>query len=337
MPNPNITLTTLRKNRHWETISKLEVDQILALTKLYGRNLTMNALRHSQTSALSEITRLLIQMGGFPPQLPDCLKTIMMDETQANHRYSPQQMEISRRLWKATRIVSDYELRSDLYRWCRNQSERDIVRRNIVGLSEAQNRELFPVIKKFGPPLISEILIQWQPFIKYDEETSILKFKEWRDEVISLEGSCRREVDGTKLNITFETCPHRLNRYHWAKTGFECHEYGYGGYGRLAFKFNIDLIIFVMSTIRGDEMNPDDVQKKCRMISNPNRLNENEDEYETEEERMDREQDEEFRRCGMVPTKSERYQGNDFPLTLQRGNYDDYPDTQEEDENSQNF
>lgn len=269
MPGRYATLSAISFRRNQRAIPKKEEEQILALTNIYGINLTLSAIRFSKSSELIPIANLLVQMGGFRKNLPECLQGIIIDEVQAGLKCTPYQMEISARLVKATKPIFNSELHDALFQCCKDVAKKSFLRSRLVNLSEARQRVLFSSIRKYGPRLVTSALINLDPFVKYNEQTGIEKLKTWLEAASNRSWAALDEIDGLS-NGREEippACPYRISRYYWAKTGRTCDEAALFELGMLALEFDLDFLIYVMSSIPGSTMDPQSIRTKCEEIA----------------------------------------------------------------------
>ncbi len=265
MPGRYATLSAISFRRNQQAISKTEEEQILALTNIYGINLTLSAIRYSKSSDLIPIANLLVQMGGFRQNLPECLQGIIIDEVQASLKCTPLQMEISTRLAKATKSSSNIELKEALFRCCKEEARKATLHSRLVNLSEARRRELFSSIRKYGPRLVATALISLDPFVKFDEKIGIDKFKGWLEAASTQSWQNLEEITGSSIiqEDVPPACPYRISRYFWAKTGQSGDLNTLRELGNLAREFDRDFMIYIMSTIPGTEINPNIIRLKC--------------------------------------------------------------------------
>lgn len=145
-----ITLMTKRDAQ----ISEKETLLILDLISVFGINVVSVASRYSITGDLSELSKLSMQISGFPKEVPSSLRSLLVDEKTAKTKFSQEQMNVSFRLRKASQPLPASFLLSMKFNG--TQSIKDLWFEVVKNdqISDLEFLKISDLVRKFGPELV---------------------------------------------------------------------------------------------------------------------------------------------------------------------------------------
>jgi len=232
---------------------------MLELGNIYGVYLVINATRFSKSSEVREIGRLLMQMGGFPNQVPSVLSGILISYKNAEKKYSEAQMKVATQLTFARRPI--FESYLDSLALPSGKNFHRLWNEATGGtLDNVEDRRvMYHELRRCGPEFIDWVF-SIMIVIKKADYSTIELFKRIVD------FGCKRdhhsltlllreiENDDRKkyLNIPYP-CHMRLQRYLEAKLGRHMNKDEKEILQFISNESNIENIIFKISQIKAEE------------------------------------------------------------------------------------
>lgn len=252
-----------------------EILKINALGRVYGKNLVFIAIRNAKSADIREISRLLVQIGGFRDPLDICLKNGINDQRAAESRFSKEQIEIAQRLSAATRIIFEDQI-SKIFTNITKENPYHLWMNNLKGVSIEQE-EIWAInssIKKYGVLLVFTALQLFKTTVNlFDHKKRLVSLKLWLEAAASNNSFSRMHI-ASSLGIIDEFEPDeipisislRIERYFFAKTQRAPFAEEKRILWKLVSDYTVDQVIFAMSCVPSNAFSLMKVATKLKEI-----------------------------------------------------------------------
>lgn len=247
--------------------AELEIEQITALGNLFGDFWLNIAIKFSSPPNIHGIARNLIQLCGFPKNVPPILDPFLLDEITARRYFPPETIEVFLRISPVLLPITDAEILSMLRNINLGTIEGELIRKNIDDIKPAYYRWLRFLVEKYGVFQVCSALLALDPLGPGKNlELGFQKLEHWLiDHHVHPLYAIEKTENIIDASGAFQG-PFMVERYFLAKTG-QKEEAALKKLIKLWMNYGRDVVIFAMSCTLEREQFIELLQFRCEILS----------------------------------------------------------------------